>query len=386
MINRERLANTFKWLVGIDSVSREESEISQAIQSVLAGMGAKIRVDDAASRIGGNAGNVVARFDGNSAVPPLMLNAHMDTVEPGRGVRAIFEDGVFRSDGSTILGADDKSAIAVIIETMRIIQERGIPCGPVEVVLTVCEEIGLMGAKHLDFSLISARYGYALDASNTEGIVTRAPAANRFEIRVHGKAAHAGAAPEDGVNAILLASRAVAALTLGRIDAETTCNIGTIEGGTATNIVPDRVTLQGEVRSHDTGKLNRVTDTILSTFDQVIAAAASPDGGVSPAVDWDIHPDFPATHIDADHPVVTLAQRAAANLGRTITPQSTGGGADANIFFDKGIVTGVLGTGMKNMHTVRESIALEDMVRMTELTLEILRLHTEDHLDKGPGE
>ncbi|AOY58991.1 M20/M25/M40 family metallo-hydrolase [Desulfococcus multivorans] len=386
MINRERLANTFKWLVGIDSVSREESEISQAIQSVLAGMGAKIRVDDAASRIGGNAGNVVARFDGNSAVPPLMLNAHMDTVEPGRGVRAIFEDGVFRSDGSTILGADDKSAIAVIIETMRIIQERGIPCGPVEVVLTVCEEIGLMGAKHLDFSLISARYGYALDASNTEGIVTRAPAANRFEIRVHGKAAHAGAAPEDGVNAILLASRAVAALTLGRIDAETTCNIGTIEGGTATNIVPDRVTLQGEVRSHDTGKLNRVTDTILSTFDQVIAAAASPDGGASPAVDWDIHPDFPATHIDADHPVVTLAQRAAANLGRTITPQSTGGGADANIFFDKGIVTGVLGTGMKNMHTVRESIALDDMVRMTELMLEILRLHTEDHLDRASGE
>lgn len=386
MINRERLGNTFKWLVGIDSVSREESEISQAIQSVLAGMGAKIRVDDAASRVGGNAGNVIARFDGNSAVPPLMLNAHMDTVEPGRGVRAIFEDGVFRSDGNTILGADDKSAIAVIIETMRIIRERAIPCGPVEVVLTVCEEIGLMGAKHLDFSLISARYGYALDASNTEGIVTRAPAANRFEIRVHGKAAHAGAAPEDGVNAILLASRAVAALTLGRIDAETTCNIGTIEGGTATNIVPDRVTLQGEVRSHDTGKLNRVTDTILSTFDQVVAAAASPDGGASPAVDWDIHPDFPATRIDADHPVVTLAQRAAANLDRTITPQSTGGGADANIFFDKGIVTGVLGTGMKNMHTVRESIALEDMVRMTELTLEILRLHTEDHLDKGPGE
>jgi tripeptide aminopeptidase len=316
----------------------------------------------------------------------MMLNAHMDTVEPGRGVRVIFEDGVFRSDGYTILGADDKSAIAVIIETMRIIRERGIPCGPVEVVLTVCEEIGLAGAKHLDFSLISARYGYALDAANTEGIVTRAPAANRFEIRVHGKAAHAGAAPEDGVNAILLASRAVAALTLGRVDAETTCNIGTIEGGTATNIVPDRVTLQGEVRSHDTGKLKRVTDTILSTFDQVITAAASPDGGASPAVEWDIYPDFPATRIDADHPVVTLAQRAAGNLGRTIAPQSTGGGADANIFFDKGIVTGVLGTGMKNMHTVRESIALDDMVRMTELMLEILRLHTEDHLDRASGE
>jgi len=386
VVNRKRLADTFKWLVAIDSVSREEYEISQAIQTVLAGMGATIRVDDAASRIGGNAGNVIARFDGAPSVPPLMLNAHMDTVEPGRGVRAIFEDGVFRSDGKTILGADDKSAVAVIIETMRIIRERGLPCGPVEVVLTVCEEIGLMGAKHLDFSLISARYGYALDASNTEGIVTRAPAANRFEIRVHGKAAHAGAAPEDGVNAILLASQAVAILTLGRIDAETTCNIGTIEGGTATNIIPDRVTLRGEVRSHDTEKLKQITDTIVSTFERVISAAATPGRGALPRVEWDIHPDFPATRIDPGHPVVTLAQRAAKNLGRTIQPQSTGGGADANIFFDKGIVTGVLGTGMKDMHTVRESVALEDMVRMTELMLEILRLHTEQHLDKASGE
>lgn len=382
MVNRERLADTFKWLVAIDSVSREESEISHLIQDVLASMGADIRIDDAASPIGGNAGNVIARFDGNPSVPPLMLNAHMDTVEPGRGVTPCLEDGVFRSDGTTILGADDKSAIAIIIETMRVIQERGLPYGPVEVVLTVCEEIGLLGAKHLDFGLITARFGYALDASSIDGIVTQAPAANRFEIRVHGKDAHAGAAPEKGINAILVASKAISQLNLGRVDEETTCNIGTIEGGTATNIVPNRVKLRGEVRSHSAEKLEQLTGAIVAIFEDVVHAAKTSREESLPSVEFDIHHDFPATLIKADHPVVTLAQRAAANLGRSIEPQMTGGGADANIFFDKGIVTGVLGTGMKDMHTVRESVALEDMVRMTELMLEILRLHTEQYLDK----
>ena len=382
MVNRERLAETFQWLAAIDSVSREESALSQALQELLAFMGADIRVDGAASAVGGNAGNVVAKFEGDPAVPPLMLNAHLDTVEPGRGVQPVLEDGVFRSDGSTILGADDKSAIAIIIETMRVLKEQGLPHGPVEVVLTVCEEIGLLGAKHLDFDLITAKSGYALDASNTAGIVTRAPAANRFEIRVHGKDAHAGAAPEQGINAILLASRAVARLELGRIDAETTCNIGTIEGGTATNIVPDRVTLRGEVRSHDTGKLERITQTIVAAFEEVIDAARTAPEDPLPKVEFDIHHDFPATRIDERHPVVAMAQTAARNLGWSIQPEMTGGGADANIFFDRGIVTGVLGTGMKDMHTVRESIALEDMVRMTDLMLEILRIHAEQHLDK----
>lgn len=385
-MNRERLADMFVSLVGIDSVSREESEISNRLQAVLASMGADIRIDDAASAVGGNAGNLFARFEGNAAVPPLMLNAHMDTVEPGRGVTPILEEGVFKSDGRTILAADDKSAIAIIIEAIRILQESGLPHGPLDVVITVCEEIGLMGAKHLNFDWITAKYGYALDASNIEGIVTRAPAANRFEIRVHGKDAHAGAAPEKGINAILLASKAVARLDLGRIDEETTCNIGTIEGGTATNIVPDRVTLRGEVRSHNTEKLERLTEKIVRTFEDVVSAAKNAGEDSLPKVEVDIHHDFPATAIDASHPVVTTAREAAANLGMTLEPQMTGGGADANIFFDRGIITGVLGTGMKDMHTVRESVALEDMVRMTELLLEIIRLHTEQYLDKHPLE
>ena len=381
-MNRERLSDLFMSLSRIDSVSREEAEISGRLQGLLSSMGADVRVDDAAKGVSGNAGNLFARFEGNVAVPSLMLNAHMDTVEPGRGVMPVFEEGRFRSDGRTILGADDKSAIAIIIETIRILQERGMSHGPLEVVLTVCEEVGLMGAKHLNFDWITAKQGYALDASDVEGIVIRAPAANRFEIRIFGKDAHAGAAPEKGINAILLASQAIARLGWGRIDEETTCNIGTIEGGTATNIVPDRVTLRGEVRSHDPRKLEALTERIVKTFAEAVDAAKTEGDDLQPRMEVDIHNDFPATAIPEDHPVVTTALRAASNLGRGLEPQMTGGGADANIFFDRGIVTGVLGTGMKDMHTVRESIALEDMVRMTELLLEIIRLHTEQYLDK----
>jgi len=384
VVNPERLADTFKWLAAIDSVSREEADISHRIQQLLTDMGASVKVDDAAAAVGGNAGNVIARFAGDPSVPPLMLNAHMDTVEPGRGVTPILADGIFRSGGTTILGADDKSAVAIIIETMRVLREKRLPHGPIEVVLTVCEEIGLLGAKHLDFGMIEATCGYALDASNTEGIITQAPAANRFEITIRGKDAHAGAAPEKGINAILLAGKAIARLNLGRIDEETTCNIGTIEGGTATNIVPDRVTLKGEVRSHSTAKLAQITRSIVAVFEDVVQAAKSGEQEALPAVEIDIHHDFPATSIAPDHPVVAMARQAAGNLGRALAPQMTGGGADANIFFEKGIVTGVLGTGMKDMHTVRESVALADMVRMTELVLEIIRLHTEQHLDKQP--
>ncbi|MFO7970840.1 MAG: M20/M25/M40 family metallo-hydrolase [Desulfobacterales bacterium] len=378
MVNKDRLANTFKFLTQIDSVSGEERAISGEIKKILDSMGAETYTDDAGDKIGGNTGNLIAKFTGTRQAPPLLLNAHMDTVEPGKGVTAVFSDGVFTSDGTTILGADDKSAIAILVETLKIIQENELPHGPLELVFTVCEEIGLLGAKHLDLDRITATFGYALDATDTEGIVTRAPCANRFEFRVHGKDAHAGAAPEKGINAISLASKAIAKLELGRIDPETTCNIGIIQGGTATNIVPCLVTIKGEVRSHDEEKMNKVTRTMVSSFKEIVEnykGVASDDA--RPRLEIEIQKDFPRTYIPDDHPVVTLACRAAENLGRKMKTKISGGGADANVFFEKGIMTGVLGTGMRDMHTVRESVRLEDMVRTTELLLEIIRVHAE---------
>lgn len=381
MVNRDRLAETFKYLVQIDSVSKEEGAISDEIKNILDTMGAETFIDSAGNKIGSNTGNLIAKFKGNTQAPPLFLNAHMDTVEPGKGVAAILKNGVFTSDGTTILGADDKSAIAIILETIEVIKENDLPYGPIEIVLTVCEEIGLLGAKHLDLDLITAKFGYALDATDTEGIVTRAPSANRLEFKIHGKDAHAGAAPEKGINAISLASKAIAKLELGRIDNETTCNIGIIEGGLAINIVPNLVTVKGEVRSHDEEKLNKITNEIVLSFKGVVEnykGVAFDDG--LPRLESTIEKDFSHTYISDDHLVVALARRAAENLGRKMITKTTGGGADANIFFEKGIVTGVLGTGMRDMHTVRESVRLDDMVRTTELLLEIIRLHT---LDQG---
>jgi len=378
MIDRKRLAETFKFLVQIDSVSKEEGVIANEIKKILESMGAETFVDNAGDKIGGNSGNLIAKFKGNTQAPPLLLNAHMDTVEPGRGVTAVLENGTFTSDGTTILGADDKSAIAILLETLNILKENDLQYGPLELVFTVCEEIGLQGAKHLDLSAITATYGFALDATDTEGIVTRAPSANHLEFIIHGKDAHAGAAPEKGINAISLASKAIAKLELGRIDQETTCNIGIIEGGIATNIVPNLVKVKGEVRSHDEEKLNKITNEIVFSFNEVIEnyKKMNPNDEL-PRVDINIKKDFPRTHIPDDHPVIKLATRAAENLGRKMKTKTTGGGADANIFFEKGIFTGVLGTGMRDMHTVRESVKLDDMVRTTELLLEIIRLHSQ---------
>jgi len=316
---------------------------------------------------------------GNTKCPPLLLNAHMDTVNPGKGISVIFKDGVIKSDGTTILGADDKSAIAIIIETIRILQENNLEYSNLDVVFTICEEIGLLGAKNLDYSLLTASYGYTLDATDTEGIVTQAPSSNHIEFKILGKDAHAGAAPEKGINAIYLASKAIAALDIGRIDHETTCNIGRIEGGIATNIVPSMVTVKGETRSHDKEKLSKLTDNIVTSFKNVIDnyKKSFPTDSL-PRLEFSIEKNFSLTKIPDDSPVVTIAHKATENLGRNMASKKSGGGSDANIFFKNGIKMGILGTGMRDMHTVRESIQLDDMARTVELLLEIIRIHSKE--------
>jgi tripeptide aminopeptidase len=378
MIDRNRLAATFMRLTAIDSVSKEEGTLARELKTILESFGAETFVDSAGKIAGSNTGNLIAKLPGSSAVLPLLLNAHMDTVPPGKGVKAVFDKGIFSSDGDTILGADDKSAIAILIEVLAVLQENNLAHGLLEIVFTICEEIGLLGAKHLDYSLISAEYGYTLDATDTEGIILRAPAANRIEFKILGKDAHAGSAPEKGINAIWLASKAIAAIKVGRIDRETTCNIGVIEGGIASNVVPDTVTVKGEVRSHDPQKLAHTTTTIVNAFEDVIQSYSAPaSSGDLPDLEIRIEKDFSATHIPENHRIVTISRLAAENLGRKMVSKTSGGGADANIFFEKGIMTGVLGTGMRDVHTVRETVGLDDMERAAELLLEIIKLHAD---------
>ncbi|MDA3916336.1 MAG: M20/M25/M40 family metallo-hydrolase [Deltaproteobacteria bacterium] len=373
MINSQRLAQRFKTFVEIDSLSRHELDVALKIEKILTDMGADICYDTAKDQVSGNCSNLVARFKGSVKAEPLFLAGHMDTVGPGNSIKVQFKNGVFTSDGTTILGADDKSAIAIILEVMDVIFENKLDHPPIEIIFTVCEEIGLLGAKHFDYSLMNSKFGYILDSTDTKGVVTKAPAANKIHIKVYGKAAHAGVEPENGINAIAVASKAVSKLQLGRIDDETTCNLGKIKGGIATNIVPEFVEIHGEARSHDIKKLKTVTDSITDTFYSV-AKEIQDESGL-PRIETIVENDFPNTNIPDDHKAVLLAKKAADNIGITLESKTIGGGADANIFFSKDIVAGVLGTGMTNVHTLNESIDIKDMENTTRLVLEILKIH-----------
>ena len=378
LINRDRLARSFVNLVEIDSVSREEGDLSRYLQSCLSQLGIDTWTDDAGSAVGGNCGNLMGRYKGNRTVQPLLLSAHMDTVEPGRGIQPVFEDGVFRSDGRTILGADDKSGIAIILETLQCIELGALKSGPLELVFSICEEIGLQGAKHLDYGKLTARMGYVLDTRNPDTMITRAPAAHRFTLTIDGLAAHAGGEPEKGINAIELAAKAIAPLALGRIDDETTCNIGVIEGGVATNIVPAKVIIHGETRSHDRNKLQNTTERIVRSFQDVVDQTNAGRNGEQAKLSVAVDLDFDRLSIDKDHEVVKLVQKAAKNLDRKIYTAKSGGGSDANILNQHGIAASVLGTGCAKVHTLEEHVALDDMVRSVELLLEIIRIHAEN--------
>ena len=381
MINQDRLAQTFQDLVQLDSVSRDEGRFAADLQKRLNTLGVITQIDRSASQTGSNTGNLIGHLPGKSNQAPILFSAHMDTVEPGRGIRPVYADGFFSSAGDTVLGADDKSAIAILLEALTVLTASGTPHASIDLVFSTCEEIGLLGAKNLDFSQIAAKMGYVLDARDPDRLVNRAPAANRLHLKVFGEEAHAGASPEKGINAVFIASRAIAAIQWGRLDKETTCNIGTIQGGVATNIVPSRVDIDAEVRSHDEVKLKNATDQIISTFQEIVGGISpNPINGACPRFAYDLQADFKQTHIPDDHLIVKLADRAAHNLGRHMRTQSAGGGSDANVFFQKGIVTGVLGTGMQDPHTKGERIALADMVKACELVLEIIRLYSrEDH-------
>lgn len=246
MIDRGRVVDDFLALARIPSLSRREGEIARRLVGMLEALGGTVEVDDAGHRVGGETGNVLARFPGTApSAPPLLLCGHMDTVPPAEKVTPITRGDVIRSDGTSVLGADDKSGLAAILEALRVVREARLPHGPVEVLFTICEETGLLGAKHFDVARLAARRGVVLDCDGVCELITRAPAADHVEVTVHGLEAHAGVAPEQGISAIKVAAEAIAAMRLGRLDEETTANLGLIQGGVAGNVVPNRVFVRG---------------------------------------------------------------------------------------------------------------------------------------------
>ncbi|MHB8810023.1 MAG: M20/M25/M40 family metallo-hydrolase [Desulfobulbaceae bacterium] len=375
IIDRERLAADFVLLCETDSPSREEGNIAALLRTMFARLGAdEIVEDDTKAVTGSNTGNLLIRFAGSADREPIFLNCHMDTVEPGRGVKVRREGDTFYSHGDTILGSDDKSGIAGILEAIRYVRENDTPHRPLEIILTTCEEIGLLGAKSLDPAMISARIGYALDSTGFGTVIIGAPAANRLEITVRGVAAHAGLHPEWGVNAITLAAQGLNAAPTGRIDEESTVNFGTIQGGTATNIVPDLVTVHGEARSHNTATLDSLTRRIEDAFARAVASWDDPSGQAKgkPELTFNATPDFPAMRLDRDNPAIRLIDQAAASIGLHLEYKIAGGGSDANIFNGYGLQTAIIATGMTNVHSTDEQVNLQDMVDLTRLLIALI--------------
>ncbi len=385
MIEKERMTEHVMDIIRIDSLSKKEKDVALRLQKDMEELGAECFYDDAGEKVGGNVGNLIVKLEGNKpGAPPFFLSAHMDTVAPGEGIKPRVLDGIIRSDGTTILGSDDKSGVAVIVETIRAIKENGVPHGDIEIAFTICEEIGLLGSKHIDMSQLRARQGIVLDSSTPDRLVLRCPSAEKVEFAVHGLEAHAGLCPENGISAIQIASEAISNMRLGRIDDITTANIGIIGGGIATNIIPNRVKVVGEARSHDEEILRAQVDHMRSCFHNAVSRYQvtihddlSPEGKTHVAkLDEYIERSYDRMDVDIKSRPVTLVDTAVKNLGYDIKHHTSGGGCDANYFNKFGIECANLGTGMYELHTVNEYLVLEEFYRSAEIVLEAIRLNT----------
>ncbi|CAD2077889.1 M20/M25/M40 family metallo-hydrolase [Jeotgalicoccus meleagridis] len=371
-MNKERLTEQFLEIVQIDSESGQERQVADYLIDLLNELELSGFEDNSQAETGYGAGNLIYTLKGESDISPIAFMVHMDTVTPGNGVKPHIEDGYVYSDGTTILGSDDKAGISAIIEAVRHIKEENIPHGDVEVVITVGEETGLVGAKALDIKNLKSKFGYAVDGTGQVGtIVNRAPSQTKLKAKIYGKKAHAGIEPEKGISAINIAAKAISKMTLGRLDEETTSNIGTITGGQATNIVADYAEILAEVRSLSDEKLQTETDKIKKDFEET----AKELGGNA---EVEVELMYPSLHAHTEDPVITTAEKAIQNIDRQANIISLGGGSDGNIFHGRGVPTAILGVGYEYIHTTSERMPLEELYKMTELIVEIVKVHYEN--------
>ncbi|HOZ00284.1 MAG TPA: M20/M25/M40 family metallo-hydrolase [Candidatus Syntrophosphaera sp.] len=365
----------FLELIAIDSESRDERAMIDRLKADLAALGATVTEDDSQLSTQGNAGNLHALIPGKIDKKPILFCAHADTVKPGKGIKATQKEGIIRSDGTTVLGGDDKSGVAEIVMGIREIVASEEDHAPVEVLITVSEEIGLLGAKHFDKSQLRSALGYALDAHRVGDLVVGAPAQNSIKIVVTGKEAHAGVEPEKGINAIRVAAEAIAAMPLGRIDHETTCNIGIISGGTATNIVPNRVEIKGEARSHNAPKLEQLTQDIRHALESTIQRHQYDFGAA--AFTWEAKQEYQSFFLKDSEPAVQLALDALRDAGIEARLMVGGGGSDANIINATGLPMVICGTGMNKVHTVGEDIEAEELRRGAAFIAALIRRYSQ---------
>lgn len=369
MVNKDRLVETFLRLAAVNSPARHEKGVADMLEADLRSLGFETVRDKAGEKVDGDTGNVVASKKGSvPSATPIVFSAHMDTVSPTEGWGYKIEGDTITSTGSTILAADDKAGIAAIMEGMRVVEEQGIPHGDIQIVFSIGEEVGLFGAKYLDYNLIRARCAFIYDMGKPVGcVVVAAPSHDNILAKIHGRASHAGARPEDGVNAIAAASKAIARMKLGRIDSETTANIGIIGGGTARNIVPDRCEVKGEARSRDEKKLDAQVQHMLEAFHD---AAAEMGAGV----EIEVQRSYQAYRLCEEDEVIRVAVAAARRVGIEPEMHETGGGSDASIFNAKGLPATVIGVGYDKAHSTDEYITISEFVKSAEIAVALVQV------------
>ncbi|MGA9467458.1 MAG: M20/M25/M40 family metallo-hydrolase [Exiguobacterium marinum] len=361
-----RVTETFMELVRIDSESYAEGPFLDELKERCARMGLEIDEDDSKDRTGLGSNNLIARLKGDSSIEPLFLSAHIDTVSPGKGIVPIVRDDIVFSEGETILAADDKAGIAIMLEVVERLQSEGIRHGPIELVFTPGEEVGLLGAKALDMSTIQATHGLILDNGGAVGgIILSSPSMFSLQVDIHGRAAHAGLEPEKGISALLIASDAIQNMKLGRISEKTTANIGKISGGTGSNVVMEQVTLVGEARSLDhEACVDQVKHMILA-FEQ----AASNHGGT---VDIKTEQMIRSYRFSEDEPFVQHVAEALTDQSFSVRYEHSGGGSDANVFNESGKVALNVSIGYEAIHTIDESIPIKELEDSVSFVLRVI--------------
>lgn len=370
MISQERIVNEFMELVQVDSETKHEGQISVILKEKFSSLGLQVVEDDTQEKTGHGAGNLIITWEADQAdqAPKLLFTCHMDTVTPGNGIKpTLGDDGWIRSDGTTILGSDDKAGIAALLEAIRVIHENKIPHGKIQFVITAGEESGLVGARALDPKYLDADLGYALDSNGEVGaIAVAAPTQAKVTMIIKGKSAHAGVNPEDGISAIQVAAKSIAKMNLGRIDDETTANIGKFQGGGPTNIVCDYVQIDAEARSIVQEKVEKQIDQMRDALETTVREFGANCEFRSEVI-------YPAFSFNENDEVVQMAQRAISGLGFPSRTFPSGGGSDANIFNGLGVPTVNLAVGYEEIHTTNERIKAADLVKAAQVVVAIVQ-------------
>ena len=369
-VNKKRLLKTLIELLKIKSPSKNEKQIVDYVEKKIREFGLEVYKDSCGKKFGSNAGNIIAVYKSIESQPSkyksVFLGAHMDTVKLNGDVNPIIVDGkIVNKNNKCILGGDDKIAIAAIMEALHIIKEKKIPTGDIYILFTISEEIGVLGAKHLDLEKVKADYGFVFDAEGDIGIIyNNAPYHNSINAEFIGKAAHAGIEPEKGISSIKAASSAINNIKLGRIDNETTCNIGKINGGDGRNIVPESTKIEAEARSLELSKLKKITDLIISGFKKGAEK-------YNARLEYEIIREYDGFEISVDEVPMVIAKKAIERLGIKPEIKSSGGGSDINIFNSKGKIAVNLSAGMEKVHTNKEYVEINQVEKLVALILEI---------------